>query len=342
MDFYSPAFSVNSDMTDEELDKYFETYGPLSNLPTPPPAKERAIPAAQLSSTTTTTPPAPELQGTIIPVVVFYPSLCHTSHIWLVSPSATLEGAHGPLHEAPRAALSHVITPYPFPSPQFIVLFLAIHVDFHKKVIAGYFPCQHVTDILFIAYAAHLANLVTVTTHRPHVDVIRGFLERSNLPDEVVAFAACVLEQLSERFVGHWRDALLPAEFERGLKTFLETDDTPHYNAHINPDVIVLAALALAHGFLVDRLRSSRHWSIKESAGMFSVQEIEATKRAMLKDMDYGLFKIRDEHVMCTLGEMQKLKMSSVHKHERRRTLSINLAGTAIWSHGVQTPEPSP
>jgi hypothetical protein len=37
---YSPALSINSDMSDEELEKYFASYIPLSNLPTPPPAKE--------------------------------------------------------------------------------------------------------------------------------------------------------------------------------------------------------------------------------------------------------------------------------------------------------------
>ncbi|RMZ70018.1 cyclin-like protein [Pyrenophora seminiperda CCB06] len=36
----SPALSFSSDMTDEELDKFFASYVPLSNLPTPPPAKE--------------------------------------------------------------------------------------------------------------------------------------------------------------------------------------------------------------------------------------------------------------------------------------------------------------
>ena len=44
MDF-SPAATVASErdideMTDEELDKYFASCAPLSNLPTPPPAKE--------------------------------------------------------------------------------------------------------------------------------------------------------------------------------------------------------------------------------------------------------------------------------------------------------------
>lgn len=37
---YSPALSATSEMTDEELDMYFASYVPLSNLPTPPPAKE--------------------------------------------------------------------------------------------------------------------------------------------------------------------------------------------------------------------------------------------------------------------------------------------------------------
>jgi hypothetical protein len=110
MDFYSPAFSVNSDMTDEELDKYFETYVPLSRLPTPPPAKEHAIPAAP----TSTTPPAPELTGTFSQffLVAFLPKvcLCHTSPIRPVSPSCD-KLSTGPCMEVP--ALTHVIlTPY--------------------------------------------------------------------------------------------------------------------------------------------------------------------------------------------------------------------------------------
>jgi hypothetical protein len=144
---------------------------------------------------------------------------------------------------------------------------------------------------------------------------------------------------LSERFESLWRDMLRPDEFQRDLKTFLRTDE--RRNSHVSSDMIVLAALALAHGFLVDRLRSSRHWSVKVSGGSFSVKEIEATKRAILQDMDYGLFKIKSEAVDKMLGEMQRLK-TMVKKNGRRRTLSINLPGAAVWSHGVQTPEPSP
>jgi len=137
-----------------------------------------------------------------------------------------------------------------------------------------------------------------------------------------------------------WRREFVDVSFERDLKNFLRTDETRH--THVSSDIMVLAALALAHGFCVDRMRSSRHWCVKESAGMFSVKELEATKRAILRDTDYGLFRISGEMVEGLLKEMRRPKMEALVKENRRRTLSIKLSGTAIWSLGVQTPEPSP
>lgn len=164
--------------------------------------------------------------------------------------------------------------------------------------------------------------------------VICGFLERANLPAEVVAFAACVLEGLSERFLGDWTEEMEQLQLngqQYDLERLVRRDVS-----HSNSDLIVLAAMALAHGFLTDRLRSSRHWSVKESDGQFGVREIEATERVMLRDLDYGLSKITAEAVQKMLGEM------GPQKKTRRNTMSIDLKGTAIWSHGVQTPEPSP
>lgn len=59
----SPAFSITSDMTDEELDLYFASCGSLSNLPTPPPAKERTTIMKPTSTTSDLQEVAPELQG---------------------------------------------------------------------------------------------------------------------------------------------------------------------------------------------------------------------------------------------------------------------------------------
>lgn len=146
---------------------------------------------------------------------------------------------------------------------------------------------------------------------------------------------------LSAKFAASWREELVHVEFERDLQNFLRTDETRH--SHVSPDIIILAALALAHGFCVDRPRSSRHWCVKESAGVFSVRELEATERAMLRDTDYGLFRVEEDMVGSMLKDMQRRENEvSAAKMSRRRTLSIKLSGTAMWSLGVQTPEPSP
>ena len=157
-----------------------------------------------------------------------------------------------------------------------------------------------------------------------------------------------MLDALTDRFATTWRDALAPGDQTSDCNDFLNLD--PRHTLHVSPDVIVLTALSLAHGFLVDRMRSSRHWSIKESRGTFTVQEIEATKRAMLQDMDYGLSRISNDILQKRLKNMQRAKTvptqtanpSTRLAKDRRRNISLSLQGAAIWQHGMQTPEPSP
>lgn len=183
--------------------------------------------------------------------------------------------------------------------------------------------------------------------------VLRGFLERSCLPDEVVAFAACILDALSCRFAATWRETLLPSDYARDLKFFMKTDTCHH--ASVSPDILVLAALSLAHGFFNDTRRSAHYWAVGMSRNQFTIQELEATKRAILKDMDYGLCRITESMMDSMLRDMQRTKTvptaaassnendsDSVSKVGRRRDFSIDLSGTATWKNGMQTPGPSP
>lgn len=68
----SPALSVRSnfsDMDDEELDQYLASCVPLSNLPTPPPAKEQqphpagTLPSPPSEFDVERRRPSPELEG---------------------------------------------------------------------------------------------------------------------------------------------------------------------------------------------------------------------------------------------------------------------------------------
>ncbi|KAF1927038.1 uncharacterized protein M421DRAFT_66620 [Didymella exigua CBS 183.55] len=251
----SPAFSITSDMTDEELDLYFASCGSLSNLPTPPPAKEHTTIGKSTSASSDLQEFAPEQHG-----------------------------------------------------------------KFSNNSTSHNYTCNISTQ------ATHLANLVLLnaSTIRPSVPGIRGILERSYLQDEVVAFAACILDTLSYRFAATWRETLLP------------------------PDILVLAALSLAHGFFSDTRRSAHYWAVGISRDQFTIQELEATKRSILHDMDYGLCRITEGMMESMLRDMQRTRPASLAsetdtiKADRRRNFSIDLSGTAMWKNGVQTPEPSP
>ncbi|KAJ4354253.1 uncharacterized protein N0V89_005987 [Didymosphaeria variabile] len=271
MNMASPALSIRSnfsDMDDEELEQYLASCVPLSNLPTPPPAKEQPLP----------------------------------------TPSTTM-------------------------SSEF-------DVERHRRS-----PELEV-------YALHLVSLVprNVAGQKSSVAAVEGFLERACLPVDMVAFAACVLDALSDGFASRWCNALLPMDTSK-LDFYLGTDCWQQPS--ISPDLIVLAALALAHGFIDDRGRSNGHWAKIEGAGRFVPKEVGKTKMCILEDIDYGLFRISEDMVQRMSREMQQATYFTTPRHSiswdegdkegRRPRLSLSTgSGSAIWAYGAQTPEPSP
>ncbi|KAF2279324.1 uncharacterized protein EI97DRAFT_364722, partial [Westerdykella ornata] len=224
------------DMTDEELDLWFANCVPLSNLPTPPPAKE-----------------------------------CYGQ--WLTN---TVSG-------------SSIIS---------------------------------TTTELYAATLCRLvpSNVCSRAGRTPCPATIARFLERAQPPAEIVAFAACVLDALSLRFASSWREA---------------------------PEVIPLAAMAIAYGFLADKERSSRYWAQGVAEGMVSVRELEAMKWCLLSDIDYGLMRITEEMVAGMLQRMKGTMNGSNEtiSEDKKCHRSLDLEpwrGAAVWVHGVHTPEPSP
>jgi hypothetical protein len=119
--------------------------------------------------------------------------------------------------------------------------------------------------------------------------------------------------------------------------------------------VIVLAALAIAHGFLSDRERSTRHWAEGTGGGLFTVRDVEVAKWCLLQDIDYGLVRISEGMVKSMLKEMQstavflpsqpvsaKPHTTRPEKEKKNLTLVLDYQGAAVWENGMQTPEPSP
>ncbi|KAF2731306.1 hypothetical protein EJ04DRAFT_566942 [Polyplosphaeria fusca] len=267
---YSPALSIASveDMTDEELDKYFASYEPLSNLPTPPPAN-------------------------MSPVV------------------------------QPSHANMTTISTRPDVSPELEV------------------------------YAAQLANLVPTNASplRASTATLADVLGRANLPVDLVAFAACVLDALTSHFVTSWRTvSSMSCPSDLKLGPLLHCHQAP-----LSAELIVIAALSLAEDFTDDASRSNRHWAMIEAQGIFTARQIDMTKTCILQDMDYGLHRISSGMIqrMVRMLELPTdtptapvfkptfLRLTP-EKEERKPKLCLGLHGAAVWMHGMQTPEPSP
>ncbi len=120
---YSPAQSVSSDLSDEELDKYFASYVPLSNLPTPPVAKDSTKPNRAFPSASTCSDPqthddvmVPEFRGQYLSLIQHHTHIgwSHAEHglVLKILVEWPQLAAAFPLHNLSEEA--DVICPLPF------------------------------------------------------------------------------------------------------------------------------------------------------------------------------------------------------------------------------------
>jgi transposase-like protein len=119
--------------------------------------------------------------------------------------------------------------------------------------------------------------------------LIATYLARAQLPEATVALAACILDSLSSRFVRAWRREC-------------EEVNTSQHSAHslritAKPELIVLAALAVASGFLDDVKGEPRWWIQNVTEDTLNLREFDATMRCVYKDLNYDLCSFTAEEV---------------------------------------------
>ncbi|KAG9199158.1 hypothetical protein G6514_008987 [Epicoccum nigrum] len=191
---------------------------------------------------------------------------------------------------------------------------------------------------LYFATCGSLSNLPTPPPAKEHAT-------------KKLASTTSDQQEFAPKLRATWQETLRPSNYARDLEYFMRTDTCHH--ACVSPDVLILAALSLAHGYFSDTRRSAHYWAVGMSRNQFTVQELEGTKRAILQDMDYALGRITEGMMDSMLRDMQRTKTpsstaalanehDSTAKPSRRRNFSIDLPGTATWKNGVPTPEPSP
>jgi hypothetical protein len=158
---------------------------------------------------------------------------------------------------------------------------------------------------------SHLVRREAGGNHRPSVERITCFLQRANMTETQVAFAACILSRLSWRFVREWRnalDALQSPLWNHSSRQWLRQRPAPR-----KPEVIILAALSLASMWLDDFARSHRFWVEDVGKMQHSRRELAMTQRCILQDegINYRLLTIATEDVEIMWTELYEVSRPS-------------------------------
>ncbi|KAF2502806.1 hypothetical protein BU16DRAFT_554839 [Lophium mytilinum] len=238
-----------------------------------------------------------------------------------------------------------------------------------EGVVEDSFTCP-VTGEDLLGPATHLTNLIppNACQNRPSAPRIAHYLSRSALPIELIAFAACMLDDLTSRFAATWLNACHDIDNPAPTSSLTGTPFPPTLRRSrqpipVDPELIVLAALSITNSYHQDHSFSKEFWTTVVAERQFSVRQLNVTISAMLADLNYRLEVFTPERVKEALeymrnasrtvargkgleekelvNETQGLDMGLKMRRERP-ALKVPIARTSIWMNGQCTPEPSP
>lgn len=211
-------------------------------------------------------------------------------------------------------------------------------VAYHCFCMASLFRFMRLTYAFFIGPAVHLANLVPsgVCLHRPSPSTIQTYLEQFTLPLETIALAGCVLDSLSLRFSRKLRESFASVSIE----------------VPSGPEVIVLAALALATSYHLDDHFLASHWTNIVALGSVNTQQFNIASRCVLVDINYGLHSFTPAMIEETLQDMQRAGGTTcvgqddvcyfTTPNAKSPCILSHGHGNAVETNGLMTPEPTP
>lgn len=156
------------------------------------------------------------------------------------------------------------------------------------------FPNEPLAPAL-LGPAIHLTNLIPSSTSliTPSRTTVHAILTRADLPIEILALAACILDSLTSRFALTWR-----------LGCPLNTPTAPpappqepHID-NVHPEVLVLSALILGSQFLDDLSSCTQTYARDWGCSKWSCEQINFTQRCLLENIGYSLLPLCEESII--------------------------------------------
>ncbi|OAA41510.1 Cyclin [Beauveria brongniartii RCEF 3172] len=187
--------------------------------------------------------------------------------------------------------------------------------------------------------AIHLVNLIpsSASLASTSVHLVQSMLGRASLPLETIALAVCVLDRLDSKFGRKWRLTcpLRPASISEPAAT-PETNKT-HAKRHsmpvvtpqpshrqsssqqqqqqqqlhidsVQPEIIILAALVIAHKFTEDSEQAAQSYCSAWGRGLWSSEQLNATERSIMENLNYRIMPLCD--VDCLADAMVDMQLA--------------------------------
>ncbi|KAM3509405.1 hypothetical protein MY11210_006328 [Beauveria gryllotalpidicola] len=184
--------------------------------------------------------------------------------------------------------------------------------------------------------AIHLVNLIpsSASLASTSVHLVQSILGRAHLPLETIALAVCVLDRLNSNFGRKWRltcplrpagisePAAAPPE-KTNNKTHAKRHSmpvTPQPNRHVGqpsqlhidsvqPEIIILAALVIAHKFTEDSEQTAQAYCNAWGRGLWSSEQLNATERSIMENLDYRIMPLCDAD--CLADAMVDMQLAA-------------------------------
>ncbi|KAM3500768.1 hypothetical protein MY10362_006129 [Beauveria mimosiformis] len=187
--------------------------------------------------------------------------------------------------------------------------------------------------------AIHLVNLIpsSASLASTSVHLVQSILGRASLPLETIALAVCVLDRLDSKFGRKWRLTcpLRPASISEQPAATPETNKT-HAKRHsmpvitpqpshrqsssqqqqqqqlhidsVQPEIIILAALVIAHKFTEDSEQTAQTYCSAWGLGLWSSEQLNATERSVMENLNYRIMPLCD--VDCLADAMVDMQLA--------------------------------
>ncbi|KAK0637316.1 hypothetical protein B0T17DRAFT_613920 [Bombardia bombarda] len=210
----------------------------------------------------------------------------------------------------------------------------------------------------------------------PSVPLVHKMLTRAALPLETVALAVCILDSLNSRFSLNWRLVCPLAQPQQQKQqqyepsspsyavavkrhTLPASSPIPDYSNHhqlhidcVNPEVIILASMIIAHKFLDDCCSSisTAYYRAAWGKKMWTCAQINVTERCIMESLGYRILPLWDSRLIeDALNDMERAGRQAVVPlrgcggNSHQRSMSSMSSGKAVFGLELQmTPVETP